>query len=292
MKTPIVAASDFSPAAALAIERAARMAKQLDCGLRLVHVFNDGIWASVRNIYDLERWLGGDPVLGVRDRLSQQARDLAARHGIEVVAETLRGDPAAQISAEAVSANARMLVLGESGESLLGEMLLGGTAQKMLERARLPVLVVRTPTSGNYQRVMVASDFSQTARRAAELALEFFADAHHMLLHAYVVQMEGRMRMAGATEEDISRYREQEHERAREAMHEFLAGVSGSADYERRLAYGFPVGAILDAIARSQIDLLVVGKHGGSGLEERLLGSVTQNVLHHASCDVLLVPPA
>lgn len=291
MKTTIVAASDFSPAADLAVERAAKMAKHLSCGLRLVHVFNDGIWASVRNIYDLERWVGGDPVLGVRDRLSQQARDLAQRHGIEVVAETLSGDPAGQISADAIAANARMLVLGESGESLLGEMLLGGTAQKILERARLPVLVVRTPTGGNYERVMVTSDFSATARHAAELALEFCVDAHHMLLHAYVVPMEGRMRMAGANEEEISRYRDQEHERARVAMHEFLANVRGSADYERRLVYGFPVGAILDGVARSQVDLLVVGKHGGSSIEERLLGSVTQNVLHHVSCDVLLVPP-
>lgn len=37
-------------------------------------------------------------------------------------------------------------------------------------------------------------------------------------------------------------------------------------------------------------DLLVIGRHGRSALEERLLGSVALNLLHHAPCDVLLAP--
>lgn len=289
MNTPIVAASDFSPSADLAVERAAKMAQHLQCELRLLHVFNDSIWASVRNVYDLERWLGGDPTLGARERLSQQASDLSRRFGIEVVAHTLHGDPTEQISAHAVAANARLLVLGESGESLLGEMLLGGTAQKILDRARLPVLVVRTPVSENYARVLVASDFSAASRHAAQLALDFCAEAQHLLLHAYVVPMEGRMRMAGATDEDINRYRDQELERSRVAMQEFLRGIGGA--YSHRLVHGFPVDSILEGVKRNDIDLLVLGKHAGGVLGERLLGSVPQNVLHHVSCDVMLVPP-
>jgi len=289
MNTPIVAASDFSPSADLAVERAAKMAQHLQSELRLLHVFNDSIWASVRNVYDLERWLGGDPTLGARERLSQQASDLSRRFGIEVVAHTLHGDPTEQISAHAVAANARLLVLGESGESLLGEMLLGGTVQKILDRARLPVLVVRTPVSKNYARVLVASDFSAASRHAAQLALDFCAEAQHLLLHAYVVPMEGRMRMAGATDEDINRYRDQELERSRVAMQEFLRGIGGA--YSHRLVHGFPVDSILEGVKRNDIDLLVLGKHAGGVLGERLLGSVPQNVLHHVSCDVMLVPP-
>jgi len=37
-----------------------------------------------------------------------------------------------------------------------------------------------------------------------------------------------------------------------------------------------------------QTDLVAIGKHGGGAFEEKLLGSVTQNVLYHAGCDVLL----
>ena len=37
-------------------------------------------------------------------------------------------------------------------------------------------------------------------------------------------------------------------------------------------------------------DLIVIGKHGGTMLDERLLGSITQNLLYRADCNVLLVP--
>ena len=47
---------------------------------------------------------------------------------------------------------------------------------------------------------------------------------------------------------------------------------------------------LMDEIQTSGFDLLVVGRHGVSVLDERLLGSVTLNLLHHAPCDVLLVP--
>jgi len=39
------------------------------------------------------------------------------------------------------------------------------------------------------------------------------------------------------------------------------------------------------------VDLLVVGKHGRSRIEEWLLGSVTRHVLSHAGCDVLVTGP-
>jgi len=48
---------------------------------------------------------------------------------------------------------------------------------------------------------------------------------------------------------------------------------------------------VLDELSRSGLDLLVVGKHGRSRIEEWLLGSVTRHVLSHAGCDVLVTGP-
>ncbi len=53
---------------------------------------------------------------------------------------------------------------------------------------------------------------------------------------------------------------------------------------------GFDLRADLAARLRAGADLLVIGRHGRSALEERLLGSVALNLLHHAPCDVLLAP--
>lgn len=48
------------------------------------------------------------------------------------------------------------------------------------------------------------------------------------------------------------------------------------------------------AVIREQIkaldsDLVVIGKHGKSGLEDPLLGSVMKQVMQYVDCDVLVV---
>lgn len=53
---------------------------------------------------------------------------------------------------------------------------------------------------------------------------------------------------------------------------------------------GYPATVLLEEASAQSADLLVIGKHGAGAMEERLLGSVTLNLLHHAPCDVLRVP--
>jgi nucleotide-binding universal stress UspA family protein len=49
-------------------------------------------------------------------------------------------------------------------------------------------------------------------------------------------------------------------------------------------------GSILCKLAKDeQVDLIVIGRRGRTGLSEILLGSVSNYVLHHASCCVLVV---
>ena len=53
---------------------------------------------------------------------------------------------------------------------------------------------------------------------------------------------------------------------------------------------GHPVATIIEVAQREQCDLIVLGARGQSGLETFLLGSVSEGVLRHASCSVLIVP--
>jgi nucleotide-binding universal stress UspA family protein len=52
---------------------------------------------------------------------------------------------------------------------------------------------------------------------------------------------------------------------------------------------GFPAKTLIDASENS--DLVVVGSRGGGGFGALFLGSVSSQVVHHAKCPVVVVPP-
>ena len=66
--------------------------------------------------------------------------------------------------------------------------------------------------------------------------------------------------------------------------------LRSDAPLGKLIVQGYPATVLLREIERSGAELVVIGKHGGTMLDERLLGSVTQNLLYHADCNVLLVP--
>jgi nucleotide-binding universal stress UspA family protein len=54
---------------------------------------------------------------------------------------------------------------------------------------------------------------------------------------------------------------------------------------------GKPHEFIVQEAKDKEIDLICMGTQGRSGIERVLIGSVAQNVLAHAPCPVLVVPP-
>lgn len=56
-----------------------------------------------------------------------------------------------------------------------------------------------------------------------------------------------------------------------------------------RLEYGEPKNVICDVAQQENCDLIVIGSHGYGVIERVLLGSVTDHVVHHAHCAVLVV---
>lgn len=288
VRPPIVVATDFSEAASVAVEDAAMLTRCQHADLHVLHVFNDGVWTTLKNLYDTKHWSGEDPVLTTRRRLSELTEDVARRHGIHAVAEAETGDPASTIARFAEQCGARLIVIGKESEDWLTDTILGETALELLEETEVPVMIARRRNADLVRRVLVATDFSACSRRAALLACQLFPDAEVTLFNAYSVRYESRMRIGGASEEDIASYRLTEQVNAESAMRQLVFAIDRRKRLKTMVEYGHAAPAIV-AQASAGVDVIVVGKNGDDPVKDRL-GDVTRNVLYHADCNVLLVP--
>lgn len=287
----IIAATDFSENATRAVRQAAHLASAWKSKLLLVHVFNDSVWASLKAVYDLPGWNNIKPTERLEQRLVLLADQIAAEFDVTVETELLVGRASVQIGETIAKRQAGLLVVGEHGENWVSDVVLGGTALKVMEAARVPVLLVRRSQPALYSDILSAIDFSDTSERSADFALQAYPQAMHTLIHAWQIPFESSMRMGGAQEEDIERYRQREFKHANsvlEAILQRLQDASASTNLQALALHGSPEAVLFEQMRARGSDLIVIGKHGGSPAEERLLGSVTQNILYRAECDVLL----
>ena len=87
---------------------------------------------------------------------------------------------------------------------------------------------------------------------------------------------------------DLDEFRKLAEQSLRQSVEEAGATEAG-VQVTPVLREGHPVDVL---IAESEgADLLVVGTRGLGGFKELLLGSVSQQCAHHASCPVVIVPP-
>jgi nucleotide-binding universal stress UspA family protein len=136
-------------------------------------------------------------------------------------------------------------------------------------------------------RIVVGVDGSEGARRAAEWAA---AEAERWDASVVVVQAWEFTPLVVATEApiDLSKLRSD----ADAALATLVAEVFGgrASQVQARLVEELPANAVLDAVAETDADLVVVGSRGQGGLKGLLLGSVSQKIVHHAPCPVVVVP--
>ncbi|WP_178917888.1 universal stress protein [Natronomonas gomsonensis] len=136
-----------------------------------------------------------------------------------------------------------------------------------------------------YDRILIAVDGSEEARRAARRGLAL-AKAFDAEVDVVSVVERKTLRLTETADE-----KRQLRERGEEALAE-IEGLAAEVGLTVRtgLLEGKPAAQICDHAATTDADLLVVGRQGRTGLGRRLLGGVTEQVLHRGDTPVLVVP--
>jgi nucleotide-binding universal stress UspA family protein len=287
----LLAATDFSAPARHALERAAQLAAtHPGAQLTLTHVVSASMLARLRGVMRDEA-----PAMETRlaEETQQALTELAARlstqYACPVNTRLSQGVALDAITGLAEELQSDLLVMGARGAHFVREFLLGSTTERVLRKTRRAVLAVKHRPQGTYRRVLVPVDFSAHAMTAAQVAHRWLPDAEIILLHAFEVDIEGTLRFASIAEEQIHEYRARAREEALDAMAQFVEKLSIPAgQLTRHVVHGAPTLRILEHEQSLDVDLIAMGKHGQSTLEEMLLGSVTKHVLAYCSSDVLV----
>jgi nucleotide-binding universal stress UspA family protein len=140
------------------------------------------------------------------------------------------------------------------------------------------------------RKVLVPTDFSDSARHAFSYGLSFAAEyeAELVLLHVVenltvgyasdlfpVPMAEVFQEISGYAKTELSKLAEDARKR----------GVSVS----ELVVQGKPSAEIIRHAAESEVDMIVLGTHGKGMLDQALFGSTTERVVRRAPCPVLTV---
>lgn len=209
------------------------------------------------------------------------------RH-IRLIADS--GDAAEGIILTAEESHADLVIVGQRGMTATPSFLLGGVSQKVATYAPCSVLVVKEPMA-KLERILVAVDGSAAAHTAVEFLVRcpFKGPAEITVVTVWpssrsetwgiLSGMPGRSELKQMVEDK---------------GHELLQQITGecargSYRVMSELLHGDPAFAILDAAVRHQAQMIVIGSRGMKAIKRFLLGSVSEKVLVHAPCSVLIV---
>lgn len=287
----IVAATDFSPGANAALDRAVQLAAVHGASLRLLHAFDVSAWHSLKGVFDAQR-LTMNPPLDVRmqQRLTDLAAALATRTGIKVEARFSVGDAGSTIKAYAAAHAPSLVVIGSRAEPALQG--LGSTALNVLQSPACPILIVRSTASRPYDKVLSAVDMLDVSMRAAFAAIALFPAARHHLLFAVDPALERTLRMADVAKEKTRVLHDSIHTEAVRQLDQLAQELTKAAAHPvvAEVADDVPARAIALRAAALPADCVAVGHHGQGAVSALFLGSMAQHVLHHTLRDVLVVP--
>lgn len=148
----------------------------------------------------------------------------------------------------------------------------------------------KTPAAIAIKNVLFATDFSATSEAALPYATaicrRFGATLHaaHVLSEANLLLMTG-----GVDYVSMGTIYEDAHTEAKEKLDQMAARVE--VPIHCYVRHGQVWKGLAAIIEENEIDLVVVGTHGRTGLGKLVLGSVAEDILRHASCPVLTVGP-
>lgn len=277
----LLLATDLSARTDRALERALLLAAEWEAELDVLHVLEEDPSASDAS-EPLPSWRRpADPRGAVERQLQADLRDAAGRNAVVLVEE---GEPGDVIVRTAERRRCDLIIVGLARNAFGGLFSLGGTVGQLLRQPGAPVLIVKDRARGPYGRIVVATDFSDSARRALETAAGIFQGHDLTLFHAYDAPVVGGAGNPASYLAEYGRF-------AAVECDDFLrsSGVPKGVVSKTMVEWGAPAHLLRDYAERDGFDLVVLGTGGRSAIVELIVGSVAKQILAEVPRDALVI---
>ncbi|MFN2613565.1 MAG: universal stress protein [Actinomycetota bacterium] len=264
----IIVGTDGSGTASTAVRHAEEIAKHSDGELIVV------------SVYTLPRETAGpftDPQgspAGI-EVANGLLGDVEKHYGKEIRLRTIarEGSPSDALLDISEEEKADLIVVGNRGMTGAKRFVLGSVPNTVSHHAPCHVLIVHTTEESgeaarvldpDYKLTLIATDGSETASRALKLGYELATALGSKILVVHVG----------------------EPARGKQVLDDAASQYKG---IETLSVEGDPADKILEVAEEKKADLVIIGNKGMTGARRFLLGSVPNQVSHHAPCNVLIV---
>jgi|SRR5271157_19441 len=281
---------DFSEYSVTAYDHAQSLARHYQAKLFLLHVVD--IFLPAYAYYAPATYLD-ENFRRICANAQEQLQEFATSHtrnSVQPECLVHEGEVTDSVLSFAESQMVDLIVMGTHGLKGVDRVLLGSVAEKVLRKARCPVLVIPKPghngvapegarDSLQLRRVIFCTDFSDPSHRALEYALSVTTeyDAELTLLHV-LEDVPSSANIEGAIA------------KATEQLDELIPpeGVK-AGKIKTMVRIGRAYQQIIELALEIQADLLIMAVQGRNALDLAVFGSTTYRVIQLGSCPVLTV---
>ena len=290
--TKIFVATDGSEEAQLASRTALDLANQTGSELHVVYV--EEFWPTIfayteEELERLER--------NAQRLLDKEAEKIRAAGGRIVETYLRLGKPDEQIVGLGEQIGAGLIVMGSRGLGGMTRALMGSVSDSLVRHAHCPVLVTRTEEKNEEvvgifpTKILLATDGSEeatlAARTAADIADKTTSELHVVYTEPVPVYGEfpsGRFEISEDVEKEV-------RNRAQRFLDDQVKQIKadGGTVAQAHLRMGRSDEEIVTLGQEIGVGLIVMGSRGLGRMLRTLMGSVSDSVVRHAHCPVLVV---
>lgn len=274
MKT-ILVPTDFSEVAQNATDVAMQLAAKMDSKIIMLHVVEDASVASVQYTGELAMPNAEDRLYihKLIERAKHEFVTIAKQYPeIEIDEEMRVGNPYYSVQDMINEYEIDLVVMGTSGASGAKEFFVGSNAEKVVRRAKCPVLTVHQKADNiNIKNIAFATDLAAIKGKHVDV-IKGIEEYFEVKTHIVRVNTPNNFQPDGISIRELREY----------------ARKSGIKNYEVRVYNDITEEeGILRFSNEIDADLIVMATHGRKGLAHLIAGSIAEEVVNHTHRPVL-----